>query len=96
MSILHVEPLENCGDEGFQATTDGSTIFIAVDFCPEESPCSTEFHDLAFLQSLSLQLDRCFLGRLHNCIHYGDIIDVQKDENAIFADMELRIGWYYW
>ena len=43
-------------------------------------------------RELRLDLDRCFGGRLRTCVHHGDVIDVQKDENAIGTDIEVRIG----
>jgi hypothetical protein len=39
MSILHVESLENRGDEGLLAKTDASAVFIAVNLDAEELPC---------------------------------------------------------
>jgi len=92
MSILHVESLEDCGDEGLLAKTDASAVFIAVDLDAEELPCCTAVRDLVFLRELRLDLDRCFGGRLRTCVHHGDVIDVQKDENAIGADIDVRIG----
>ena len=90
MSILHVESLENRGDEGLLAMTDA--VIIAVDLNAEELPCSTEIRNLVFFRELRLDLDLCFGGRLRTCVHHGDDIDVQKDENAIAADIEVRIG----
>jgi len=90
MSIMHVEWLENRGDEGFLAKTDA--VIIAVDLDAEELPCWTKFRDLVFLRELRRDLDRCFGGRLRTRIHQGDVIDVQKDENAIAADIDVRIG----
>jgi len=90
MSMLHVESLENRGDEGLLAKTDA--VIIAVDLDAEELPCWTEVRDLVFLRELRLDLDRCFGGRLRTGVHHGDVIDVQKDENAIAADIEVRIG----
>jgi len=90
MSIWHVESLENGGDEGHLAKTDA--VIIAVDLDAEELPCWTEVCHLVFFRELPLDLNRCFGGRLRTCIHHGDVINVQKDENAIAEDMEVRIG----
>jgi len=92
MSVLHVESLVNRGDVGLLATTDASAVFIAVDLDAEELPCWTKVRDLVLLRELRLDLDRCFGSRLRSCIHHGDVIDVQNDENAIAADIEVRIG----
>jgi len=92
MIILHVESLVNRGDVCLLAKTDAGAVFIAVDPDAEELPCWTEVRDLVFLRELRLDLDRCFGGRLCTSIHHGDVIDVQKDENAIVADIEVRIG----
>jgi hypothetical protein len=90
MSILHVESLENCGDEGLLAKTDA--VIIAVDLDAEELPCWTEVRDLVFFRELRLDLDRCFGGRLHTHVHVGDIVMVEEDENAIAAGLVVRVG----
>jgi len=92
MSIMHVESLENRGDEGDLAKADASAVFITVYLDAEELLCWTEVGDHVFLRDLPLDLVRCFGGRLRTWIHHGDFIDVQKDENAIAADIEARIG----
>jgi len=90
MSILHVELLENCGDEGLLAKTDA--VIIVVDLDAKELPCWTKVCDLVIFRELRLDLDRCFGGRFCTCIHHRDVINVQKDEDAIAADIEVRIG----
>jgi hypothetical protein len=88
-----VESLENHGDEGLQAKIDASDIFIVVDLDAEELPCWTEVYTLGLLLHRRLDLDRCIGGRLSKRRHHGDDIDLQQDENAIAADMEVRTGW---
>ena len=90
MSIFHVESLENRGDEGLVAKTDA--VIIAVDLDAEELTCWIEVRDLLFFGELRFDRNCCFGGRLRTCVHPGDVIDVQKDENAIGADIEVRIG----
>jgi len=85
-----VESLGNRGDEGLLAKT--NAVIIAVDLDAEELPCWAEVPDLVFFRQLRLDLDRCFGGRLGTRIHHGDVVDVQKDENAIVPDIEVRIG----
>jgi len=90
MSILHVESLENRGDEGLLAKT--NAVIVVVDLDAGEVPCWTMVRDLVFFGKLRFDLDRCVGGRLHMCVHHGDAIDVQKEENAIGADIDVRIG----
>jgi len=90
MSIMHVESLGNRGNEGLLSKTDA--VIIVVDLNVEELPCLTEVRDPVFVWELRLDLDHCFGGRLGTRIHHGDVIDEQKDENAIAADIEVRIG----
>jgi len=88
-----VESLENRGDEGLLAKTDASAVFITMDLDAEELPCWTEVRDLVFFRELCIDLDRYFVRRRRMCIHHGDVIDVQKDENAIAVDIDVRINW---
>jgi len=91
LCILHVKLLKNRGDESLLPKTNASAVFIAVDLDAEESRCWIEVHDLVFLRELCLDLDCCSGGRLRMRIYHGDVIDVQKDENAIAADIEVRM-----
>jgi len=92
MSILHVESLENGGDDGLLGKTDHSAIFIAVVLNAEELLCSTDVGDLVFLREVPLNLDRGLDGRLCIHIYHGGVIDVQMHEDAVAADREVRIG----
>lgn len=92
MSIFLVELFENHGNEGRVAKTDHSAIVIAGDHDAEELPYWTMVHDLVFLRSLRLDPDRCCGGRLRTGIYYGDVINTQKDDNAIALDIDVTIG----
>jgi hypothetical protein len=89
---VHVESLENCGGEGLLANTDARAVFIAVDLDAKDLPCCTKVHDLVILRKHRLDLHCCVGGTLHMNIHHEDVINVQNDENAIAADIEVRIG----
>jgi len=68
MSILHVKPFENHGDEGLLAKTDASTIFLAVDFDAEELAFRAEIGDLVLFREPGLNFDRSF-GRVFRVQH---------------------------
>jgi len=53
MSILHVESIENCGDEGLLAKTDA--FIMAVDIDAEELLCWTGVHDLESFREFRLK-----------------------------------------
>ena len=60
MSILDVEPFENCGDESLLARTDAGTVFLAVDFNAEELAFRAEIGDLVLFQEPGLNFDLSF------------------------------------
>ena len=60
MSILHVEPFENRGDESLLAKTDAGTVFLAVDFDAEGLACWAEIGDLVLFREPGLNFDRSF------------------------------------
>jgi hypothetical protein len=90
MTMLHAESFEDCEDIGFQTETDSGTIFIAVDLDAEELTCRTEVRDLIFLREFCLDLDRSLGGGLR--ILHGEIVDIQKYQNTIAAEIEIWIG----
>jgi len=46
VSILHVEPFENRGDEALLGKTGAGTMFLTVDFDAEELTCRAEIGEL--------------------------------------------------
>jgi hypothetical protein len=86
-----VESLENHADECHLAKTDASAGYIVVDLDEEELSCGTEVGNVVFLLELHVDINCCIGGRLHTCVHHGDIIDAQVDDNAITADFKVMI-----
>jgi len=64
MSILHIESLENRGDEGLLAKSDrcavAGTVFLAVDVDAGKLACRSEIGALVFFQEPGLDFDRSF------------------------------------
>jgi len=90
VSILHVEIFENRGDEGLLATTDAGTIFLAVDSNAEQLACRAEIGDFELSQEPGLNFDPSFGSILW--VQNFDVVDVQKHQNTITAEMEVGIG----
>jgi len=60
VSILHVEPFENRGDESLLAKTDAGPVLLAVDFYAKDLACRAEIGDLVLFQEPGLNFDRSF------------------------------------
>jgi len=96
VSILHIESFENSGEEGLLAKTDrgasagGSTVFLVVDFDAKELACRAEIRDLVFFREPGLDFDRSF-GSIF-WVQHRDVVDVQKHQNTIAAEIEVGVG----
>jgi len=96
VSILHIESFENRGDEGLLAKTDrgagagAGTVFLVVAFDAEELACQAEIGDLVFFRKPGLDFDRSF-GSVF-WVQHRDVIDVQKHQNTIAAQIEVGVG----
>jgi hypothetical protein len=98
VSILHIESFENHGDEGLLAMTDcvagagagAITVFRVMDFDAEELSCQADIGDVVFFREPGLDFDRSYGGifRLQHC----DVIDEQKNQNTITAEIEVGVG----
>jgi hypothetical protein len=96
VSILQIESFENRCDEGLLAKTDrgagagAGTVFLAVDFDAEELVCWAEIGDLVFFRQPGLDFHRSF-GSVFR-VHHRDVIDLQKHQNTIAAEIEVGVG----
>jgi len=66
------------------------TVFLAVDFDAEELACRAEIGDLVFFGEPGLDFDRSF--RTGFRVLHRDVVDVQKHQNTIAAEIEVRVG----
>ena len=98
MSILHIESLENRGDEGLLAKTDAGdgagagagTIFLSVVFDTKELACWAEIRNLVLFREPGLDFNRSF-GSVF-WVHHRDVVDVQKHQNTIAVEIEVGVG----
>jgi len=96
VSILHIESFENHGDDGLLAKTDAGagagagTVFLTVDCDAEELACRSEIRDLVFFRKPGLDFNRSF-GSVFR-VQHRDVVDVQKHQNTISAEMEVGVG----
>jgi len=89
MSMLHAESSQNCSDIGCLTETDSGSNFITVYLDGEELMYRAEDCDHVFVQEVFLDLDRYLVGHLR--ILHGDIINIQKYQNTIAAEIEIGI-----
>jgi len=87
VSVLHAELSENSDDIGFLSETDPGTI--AAYFDDEELACRAEVRYLVFLSEFRFDLNRSFGGGLR--ISHGDIVNLQKYQNAVTGKIEVGI-----
>jgi len=91
VNMLRAESLENSGDIGFRTETNSGTNFIAVDLCAKELVCRAEIGNLIFLWQFCLDIDGSLGGGLR--ILHREIVNIQKYQNAITAEIEVGISW---
>jgi len=89
--MLHGELFGDCGDIGCLMKTESGANIIVVDLDDKEFVCLADFCKPIFLWEYCLNLNCSFVGRLW--ILHGDTIDIQKDQNAIMAKVEVGINW---
>jgi hypothetical protein len=98
VSILHIELFHNWGDEGLLAKTnagDGAgagagTDFLTVDVDAKELACLAEIGDLIFFGESGLDFNPSFGS--HSWVQHRDVVNVQKYQNTIAAEIEVGVG----
>jgi len=66
------------------------TVSHAVDFDAEELACLTEIGDLVLFRDPGPDFDRSF-GSVFR-VQHSDVVDVQKHQNTIGAEIEVGVG----
>lgn len=88
MSMHYTTLSENCGGIDFRKETEPSTIAVGLD--DENFASQVEIRNFLYIREYCFNFEWSFLSGYW--VLHGDIVDIQKYQNAITAQIEVKLN----